>query len=264
MFQPVLPSTGYVGWKFLSQTLDRQQETFAQSSRVKRATENFAEKIGAIKTAADLVDDRELLSVALGAFGLSEDINNKFFIRKVLSDGTSSNTALANRLSDQRYRSMSAAFGFGDGGSKTALSGFAQDIISKYEDRQFEAAVGEQNNDLRLALNVESSLSEVVSGNAGQNAQWFALMGNPPLRNVMQTALGLPSSVAQIDVDQQLTLFKERASSVFGADRVDELTSPESQEKLIRLFLIRSEAQNNSGLSGASTALTLLQSARRF
>ena len=85
-------------------------------------------------------------------------------------------------------------------------------------------------------------------------------MGNAPLREVVQTALGLPSEIASVDIDQQLKVFQSRAESIFGSDSLSDLTDADSQEKMIRLFLIRSEAAAFSGASGSSIALTLLQS----
>ena len=79
-----------------------------------RDTDYFAAKIGEIDSAEQLVSDRRLLSVALGAFGLHADIDNKYFIRKVLEDGVLKEDALANRLTDERYKSLTKAFGFGD------------------------------------------------------------------------------------------------------------------------------------------------------
>ena len=82
-FQPLIPLSGYTGWRFLERTLEKQQDAFDASPSVKRVTENFREKIGEINSAEDLVNDRDMLSVALGAFGLSEDINSKFFIQTI-------------------------------------------------------------------------------------------------------------------------------------------------------------------------------------
>lgn len=259
-FQPVVPMTGYVGWRFLERTIENQQKAYNESQPVQRATDYFREKITSIRSAEELVDDRRLLEVALGAYGLDEDINNKFFIKTILDEGTKEDEALANRLTDPRYRDFSAAFGFGDSDiPNTILEYFSEDIISRYEDRQFEKAVGDQNNDLRLALNLETGLADIVDNGGSNNASWFSIMGNPPLRNVFQTALGLPQSIATIDVDKQLEVFQERSQAIFGTDEVTDFTNPEQQEKLIRLFLIRSEAESLT-FSGGSTALTLLQS----
>jgi hypothetical protein len=260
-FQPIVPLSGYVGWKFLERTLENQQATFANSQPISRATEYFSANISDVKTAADLVNDRQLLSVALGAFGLDDDINNTFFVRKILEDGTISDDALANRLADSRYAEFSRAFGFGDLPiAKTGLGSFADDIVRRFEEQQFARAVGNQNNDLRLAMNVSEGIDDIIGQNSTNTGQWFSVMGNPPLRQVFQTALGLPSSIVSIDLDQQRAIFEERAQSILGSGQLEDLATPAAQEKLIRLFLVRSEATAFSAVSPAANALTLLQS----
>ncbi len=262
-FQPIVPLTGYLGWRFLERTLENQQSAFSESQPVKRATEHFRDKIGEVRTVNDLMGDRQLLSVALGAFGLDEDINNTFYIKKILEDGTIDDDALANRLTDNRYADFSRAFGFGDGAlPRTGLVGFPDDIIDRYEARQFERAVGDQNNNLRLAMNVKAGIADILDRTNSGAAQWFSIMGNAPLREVFQTALGLPSSIASIDLDKQLELFRERSTSIFGTEQLSDFVDPDRQEKLIRLFLIRSEAANIGNATGGATALTILRSTR--
>ena len=262
-FQPIVPMSGYVGWRFLQNTLESQQATFNQSQSVARETDYFREKIATIQTAEELVSDRRLLGVALGAFGLDEDIDNRFFIQKVLSEGTADDEALASRLSDSRYATLSDTFGFGETGlPRTGLAFFADAIINRFEVKQFERAVGEQNNDLRAALNLEAGLQGVLSATSGADARWFSVMGDPPLRRVFEYALGLPSSIAGLDLDLQLEQFQSRAQAVFGTRDVSDFTDPEQQEKMIRLFLIRSEAEQVGSFGSGSVALSLLQSSQ--
>jgi len=260
-FQPIVPLSGYSGWRFLQRTLPVQQATFEQSAPIQRATSYFKENIAGIRSAEDLVANRQLLEVALGAFGLGDDIDNKYFIQKVLEEGTEDTASLANKLSDPRYSDFSKAFGFGDSSiPNTSMPNFLDVIISRYETTKFEISVGEQNSDLRAAMNVSSALSDIVSGSANQDAQWFSIMGNPPLRRVVQSALGLPDSIARIDIDQQLEAFKDKAKASFGTDNVSDLMDPDIQEDIIRLFLVRSDSQFSSATSRFSIALTLLQS----
>ena len=113
-FQPVVPLSGYSGWRFLSRTLESQKAAFAASSDIRAKATYFQDNIASAKSARDLVSNRRLLEVALGAYGLGEDINSKAFVEKVLSDGTLDPSALGNRLADKRYLSFSKAFGFGD------------------------------------------------------------------------------------------------------------------------------------------------------
>lgn len=264
-FQPIVPMPGYTGWRFLDRTLAAQQAAFAKSQPVARATEYFRSRIASISSADDLVNDRRLLAVALGAFGLDEDINNRFFIRKILADGTATDEALANRLADRRYAALSRSFGLDDPVLPgIARPGFADQLIARYETKQFEQAIGSQNNDLRLALNLRGGLDDIVAQHSSDAAQWFAVMGNTPLRKVFETALGLPARIASIDIDQQRDIFRARARAIFGTDQIAAFTDQAQQEKLIRLFLVRAEAAQGSFVSGAAAAVTLLQSAPRF
>ena len=83
-YQPVIPSAGLAGWNFLQRTYDAQFKAFNASAQLQRDTDYFREKVGEIQSAEDLVKDRRLLSVALGAFGLQDDIDNRYFIQKIL------------------------------------------------------------------------------------------------------------------------------------------------------------------------------------
>ncbi len=261
-FQPVVPLSGYAGWKFLERTLDTQRTAFNESPPVQRATDAFRERIGGVTVAQQLIEDRDLLRVALGAFGLDDDLGNRFFVGKILESDLNDPDSLANRLSDSRYADFAKAFGFGtDGPPRTQLTFFADEIIDRYEARQFERAVGETDNDMRLALNLEPALADILSANQTDDARWFALMGNPPLRNLFETALGFPSGFGSIDLDQQLAQFKARSKATFGTHDLEALRSEDNREKMIRLFMVRSEIQQSSTIGGASVALTLLQQA---
>ncbi|WP_415922537.1 DUF1217 domain-containing protein [Tateyamaria sp. SN6-1] len=260
MFQPILVSNGLSGWQFLQATYDRQFDAFNQSTVQKRDTDYFAENIGSIRSAEELVSDRRLLTVALGAFGLQDDINNRFFIQKMLEEGTTADDALANRFADNRYRDLSAAFGLGPGEIRGALrSGFAEGIIDRYQAASFEIATGAQDETMRLALYAQRIVPEVTGAEGSSAQKWFSIMGQPPLRAVFETALGLPSQFGQVDIDQQLEVFQDRAARVFDVSDPAEFADPEKLDDLITTYLARSQlAGLNAGVSGASIALTLL------
>ncbi|MEO1238620.1 MAG: DUF1217 domain-containing protein [Pseudomonadota bacterium] len=222
----------------------------------------FRENIGAVNTAADLVADRRLLTVALGAFGLDDDLPNKAFVQKVLEEGTLERDAFANKLADSRYASLSEAFGFDLTPPNTALSTFADDIIEAFETRQFEIAVGNQNESMRLALGLGRELEEITARDLSEDALWFTIMGTPPLRAVFEAALNLPTSVGALDIDRQLEIFKSKAAQSFGESGVRQFTDPEKQEELLRRFFVGSELSiggSSSAIRG-SVALSLLQS----
>lgn len=260
-YQPIVPLSGYAGWKLLNTTLEVQKEAFDNDPVVDRELQYFKDNIGSVTSAEELVGDYQLLKVALGAFGLDADIGNKYFIQKILDEGTTDEDSLANNLTDKTYFKLSEAFGFDQDPPNTIGEvGFVEKISEAYTNKQFQAAVGEHNQNFRLGLNLAEELAEVTSGDSTENGMWYSIMGNEPLLEVFTTAFGLPESFSSLDVDDQLVRFKAKAESLYGDSSVSQFASPESQEILLRDFFIRSQI-NDLGASNspAQNALALLQ-----
>ena len=259
-----MPLGGYAGWTLLNRTIDKQLETFAKNPVNDRDIQHFRENIGVIVSAEELVSDYQLLRVSLGAFGLQDDLPNRAFIRKVLEEGTTNNEAFVNRLADKRYREFSEAFGFGEVAlPKTLLPGFADDILSRFQRVEFEVAVGEQNEEMRLALNIERQLPELAADIEGEedfDTAWLSIMGNPPLRAAMETALGLPTSIGAVDIDQQLEAFRDKSKVIFGTDDLRQIVSEEGGiENVIKNYLGRAQLASVTNVASAgSIAVTLL------
>lgn len=256
-----LPLAGYAGWKLLQRTMPAQQAALAAQPQQRREEAYFREKIGTITTAEQLVADRRLLKVALEAFGLGADIDNRYFIRKVLEGGTLSTGALANKLADKSYQKFSAAFGFGNFSTpRTRLSTFADEILGAYRTRSFETAVGEQDGDMRLALHAQRELQTLAARSSSENTKWYTILGDSPLRRVFETALGLPKAFGRLDVDQQLVMIRQKARAQLGSDAVSQFTDAGATDKLLRRFLTRAQmADFAATTSPAQVALTLLQ-----
>ena len=260
-FTPVIPFGGYSGYAFLKRTLPVQRATFDGAAAAKRDEDYFRKTIGKIDTAEALVADRRLLKVALGAFGLESDLNNKFFIKKVLDDGTFTDGALANKLANKQYEKLSVAFGFGDFKTpRSKLSDFPDKILAQVKERAFEAAIGDQNGDYRLALNAERELPILAKKPGSEDTLWYAVMGNIPMRRVFERALNLPRSFGSIDLDQQLSTLKSRLQSRFGSNSIRQFADVANVENLVRRFLVQSEIANVGAQSSqATTALQVLQ-----
>jgi len=264
-FQPVVPLNGIAGWSFLQRTYDVQFQAFTTSSRFEKDFEVFREGIASISTAQELVSDRRLLAISLGAFGLSDDINNKAFLQRILEDGTASRDALANRLADQRYRDFSDAFGFGPSQVRqTETDGFSGRIIELFKARQFEQAVGNVDETMRIALFSERELTKISKEPGENDTKWYSIMGLPPLRRFMETALGLPESFGRLDLDKQLTVFQEKSRLKFGSDDVTNFSSSALLSELTNSYLARSQVNALLQVSSAaSTALSLLLATQR-
>lgn len=258
-YQPVIPSGGNLGWSFLNRTREAQQAAFDRSAVIVRQTDHFRENVALVRSAEDLVSDRRLLSVALGAFGLDDDIGNRFFIKKVLEEGVLEDSAFANRLADKRYFALAEAFGFDLSPPNTVLSDFADRIVDQFRTRQFEVAVGNRDESLRLAMSFERDMTDLAERNLSEDAAWFTIMGTPPIRRVFETALGLPPQVGAIDIDRQLEIFRDKTLRSFGTSDPTDFTDPKMREELLRKFLLRNElASSFQGSVRGSVALSLL------
>ncbi|MDJ1008280.1 MAG: DUF1217 domain-containing protein [Paracoccaceae bacterium] len=260
-YQPAILSTGNLGWSLFQSTREAQEEAFLNSPTIERDKAYFRENIGSVTSAEELVNDRRLLTVALGAFGLDEDLDSRAFIQKVLEEGSEDEEAFANKLSDDRYKQLTDAFGFAEGG-KIGEEGFVDDIVGRFETNQFEIAVGQQDQSMRLAMSFDRELEAVLAEDNTEDGVWFSIMGTPPLREVFEKAFFLPESLGSIDVDQQLEVFKSSAERYYGDSNAERFTDPEVQEDLLRRFFLSSElgGQTSTTIRG-SVALSLLQSA---
>jgi hypothetical protein len=258
-FTPAIPLTGYAGWALLKRTMPVQTAALAASAEIKSDEAYFRANIGKVTTADDLMKDRRLLKVTLGAFGLENDINSKFFINKVLSESTLDTKSLVNKLADKSYLKMAQAFGFGDFATpSTKISTFADGILKAYKARTFEAAVGEQDADLRLALNAERELGDLAGKDSSDNTKWYSILGNTALRKVFEKALGLPASVGALDLTQQLDAFKQKAETQFGSNTVSQFKDPDQVQSLIKCFLLRSQASAYAETNQGGAAVSLM------
>lgn len=257
-YTPVIPFSGLAGWRFLERTEAAQKAAFDKSADVQKDVAYFTEKIGKIASAADLVADRRLLKVALGAFGLGDKIDARAFIRKALEEGTESETAFARRLSDTTYARMAEAFGFGNArGAQTAAGGFAAKITDAYKTNAFQAAVGTASDTMRLAMNFRDQIGDLA---AGEGKSWYTVLASKPLREVFQAAYGLPRSFVNVDIDKQRDVLAAKTEQFFGKDSLAAFQSPQAVEKMLNRFLAK--AQLEEGISPSSRgagALALLQ-----
>jgi hypothetical protein len=261
MFQPVVPLSGLPGWEMLNRTMDSQTRAFDTSPRITRDTEHFEAKIGTVTTAEDLVSDRRLLRVALGAFGLGDDIDNRYFIRKVLESRGDDRGSLANSLSDTRYRQLNQTFGFGDPreAPRTGKPGFGADITARFRARSFEIAVGEQDESLRLALNARRELEAIAASGQTDTAAWFRVLGTPPLRTVFETAFGLPEGFGRLDIERQHDELSALARKRLGVTSFSDFGTPAAREELIETYLLKDQLGDIRAQTPGTVALTLLQ-----
>ena len=173
----------------VSQNLSRYQTMTAAEPAVKTATAYYEANIGSVKSVQDLVGNYRLLSYALNAYGLGDQINSKGLITKVLEGGVSNPKSLANTLPNSQWKAFAAAFNFVDSGATPPLSpSTVKTTTSDYVEQQLESDQGGQDVGVQLALYFQRVAPTVTSE--------YGILADPNLLEVAATIMGLPPSAA--------------------------------------------------------------------
>ena len=171
----------------VSQNLSRYQAMTAAEPAVKTATAYYDANIGSVTSIQDLVGNYRLLSYALDAYGLGDQINAKGLITKVLEGGVSNPKSLANTLGDPRWKAFAAAFNFSGGASPSSASS-VQTTTSGYDEQQLESDQGAQDVGVQLALYFQRVAPTVTSE--------YGILADPNLLEVAATIMGISPSAA--------------------------------------------------------------------
>ena len=173
----------------VSQNLSRYQAMTAAEPAVKTATAYYEANIGSVKSIGDLVGNYRLLSYALNAYGLGDQINSKGLITKVLEGGVSNPKSLANTLPNSQWKAFAAAFNFVDSGATPPSSASAvATTTGDYVEQQLESDQGNQDVGVQLALYFQRVAPTVTSE--------YGILADPNLLEVAGTIVGLAPTAA--------------------------------------------------------------------
>jgi len=229
----------------VSQNLSRYQAMTAAEPAVKSATAYYEANIGGVTSIKDFVDNYRLLSYALDAYGLGDQINNTALVTQVLQGGVSNPKSLANTLSNSNWKAFAAAFNFADGASSASSASAVQTTTSDYVEQQLESDQGTQNGvGVQLALYFQRVAPTVNNE--------YGILADPNLLEVAQTIFGLSPSTSAENID---TL----AQTLSQLMPVSDLKDPAKLNQLIERFTAMYDFTYGPG-SGSTTSLTVASS----
>jgi hypothetical protein len=225
-------TTTYTSYKLITQDMTASLKRVAAEPDVARDTQYYLENIGNVKSIDDFMADDRLYNYALKAHGLEDMGYAKAFIRKVLTEGNTSDTAFAKQLSDNRYSELVDSLNFAQyNTAATAFDRAQQGVVDKYMRQTLEQEAGDDNTGVRLALYFERSASGINSG--------MDILADEALSQVVRTALGLPDAMAAGDIDQQAA-YLERVLDI------KDFQDPEKTGKFLERFAAMWELDNPS------------------
>jgi hypothetical protein len=213
-----------------------------------RRIENFKEKIGAITTPSELINDFETYSFVMRAFDLEEQIFGKAMLRKILESDADDATSLVSRLTDDRFSELHTTLGFVKSGEIIVPdftdTTFQDNVVDKYLEREFIGRQAVTNVLVGDALDFRIAALEVNS--------WYDVLKNVGLSEFFRVALGMPSETVRLTVEKQKELFESKYN-------VEDLKNEDSRERLIEQYLIRSEISNLATQGSSNPILNLFR-----
>src|ERR1700682_567042 len=99
-------------YQMITNNMVRSLEQTARKPDVARDTAYYLANIGKVKSIDAFISNYRLFSYAMKAYGLSDMVYAKAFLRKVLTEGVSSSSSFANKLVDTRYKEFATGFNF--------------------------------------------------------------------------------------------------------------------------------------------------------
>lgn len=256
---PSLIGGSLSGYAFLKATQDRQQATFESSSDIQRNVDGMREKLAEPFTLDDLMGDRQLLLPVLESFGLESEINKGAFVRRIIAEGPDDSSGFAQRLNNDDFIELARVLEADSDGFIRLSAASVDDLVQNYQDQAFQTAVGEQEPDLRLALNFENEIGDLASSSASDRSFWFKVIGNSPLMEVFTSAFILPTGFSNLDVDKQADYLQNRAEQKLGDDPRAALATKDGVDNTIKDFLLQRQIENGPGaLTPGASALALL------
>ena len=188
----------YLGYTIATRDMTTSLNQVAQQSQNKRLIDYYNANIGKVTNVDDFLNDYQLYSYAMEAYGLSDMTYAKAFMKQVLTSDLSDSSSFANKLTDPRYKEFAAAFNFGtssSGSTNTAQTSTQEDdLIGLYQQSFTNEATSAATETSYYSQNI-SSVKTVDD-----------LLGNTRLRNYVLQAYGIdPTYVSNSSLKQMLT-----------------------------------------------------------
>ena len=210
-------------YKLFAADAERTLADISRRPMVSREVEYYSQRIEKIDSAEELVSDTRALNFIMRAYGLEELSYAKALVRKVLEEGVDDPDALANRMTDVRFKDLASDFNFARyGDTTTTFERTRSGVIDKYLVQTMELDAGSQNDGARLAMYFERRAGDI------KNA--YDILADPALLQVVQTIFQLPVQMSFRPIEDQADMINNRLN-------IEELADPHKVEEMITRFL---------------------------
>lgn len=215
----------------------------AKQPQVQRDIQAFTKAIQSATTPQQLLSNPDALKVLLTANGLGDQLQYTALAKKALLSDSGDSKSLANTLSDTRWKSVAQTYDFANKGLSVIKDpNVIQTITNAYAEITWRHSLDATTPGLSDALTFRQTAGSVTVADQ--------ILGDPILRRVVTTTLGLPLQIALQPLDAQ-----ER--DITSKLDLSKLQDPRFVEQFAQRYLIAA-ANNSQTSTNSTTSLTAL------
>jgi hypothetical protein len=216
--------------------------TAAQPS-VQLAITNFTQAVNSAKSVTQLLSNPTVMNVLLTANGMSDQIGYTALATQALTSNLSDPNSLANQLTDTRWKTLASTYNFAANG----LSAFQNPAAIAAVAAAYTKATWMNNEDsitpgLSNALAFKAQASTITSVDQ--------ILGDPTLRTVVTTALGIPEQIAFQDLGAQEKAISSQVS-------IKQFQDPKFVQTFVQRYLIANSASSSAASTPDFTTLAV-------
>lgn len=225
----------YTSYNLINKDLTKSLAQTAKQTDVSREIDYYNANIGKIKSIDDFMKNDRIYRFAMKAYGLEDLSYAKAMIRKVLEGGVDDTTALANKMSDPRFKTLAKAFDFKALGETTTVTEAVQKgTVDAYVRQQLESNAGDQSEGVRLALYFQRMAPSITSP--------YGILADKAILKVYQTAFDVSAMSSLQSIETQAATVKKLLD-------VKDLQDPAKVQKIIQKFTAKYDIANSQDQS---------------
>jgi hypothetical protein len=168
----------------------------ANQPEIARDIAAFRKVLATAKSPGDLLDNPMARKVLLTANGLGSYVDSAALAKQALLSDTSDSKSLANRLTDTRWKSVAQTYAFATKGLAVLQDpGTQATLANAYAEVKWRESLDATTPGLSNALTFRAGVADIASVDQ--------ILGDPILRDVVTTALGIPREIALQELPAQ-------------------------------------------------------------
>lgn len=215
----------------------------AAEPMVKASTAAFTQAVNSAKSMTQLLANPQFMNVLLTANGMSDQIGYTALATKALTSKLSDPNSLANQLTDSRWKTLAQKYDFSASGLKSLQNAATiASIANAYATATWQTSQDQVTPGLANALAFKAQASTISSVDQ--------ILGNPTMRAVITTTLGIPQEIAFQSLNAQETAISSRID-------ITQFKSPSFVESFVQRYLIANAANASSSASSTPDITTL-------